>query len=80
MVPGEAAQLLPLPRHFEQASELVTEEMIAAPCGPDPRVHHAALREFAEAGFDEVSSQAGGSADGFFEFYAGQVAPRARQD
>ena len=81
LVPGEAAQLLPLPRHFEQAAELVTEEMIAAPCGPDPRVHHAALREFAEAGFDEVYvGQVGGSADGFFEFYAQQVLPRARQD
>jgi G6PDH family F420-dependent oxidoreductase len=81
MVPGEAAQLLPLPRHFEQAAELVTEEMISAPCGPDPRVHHAALREFAEAGFDEVYvGQVGGSADGFFEFYAEQVLPRARQD
>src|SRR3954447_14506879 len=28
-VPGELAQVLPTPAHFEQASELVTEEMIA---------------------------------------------------
>ena len=34
---GELAQVLPTPEHFEQASELVTEEMVAesTPCGPD---------------------------------------------
>jgi alkanesulfonate monooxygenase SsuD/methylene tetrahydromethanopterin reductase-like flavin-dependent oxidoreductase (luciferase family) len=35
-IPGESAQLLPLPRHFAQLSELVTEDMISAPCGPSP--------------------------------------------
>ena len=34
---------------------------------------------YTEAGFDEVDvQQAGGSAAGFFEFYAGQVLPRLR--
>jgi hypothetical protein len=38
-------------------------------------------RAAGDAGFDEVYvGQAGGSADGFFGFYAEQVAPRARQD
>jgi hypothetical protein len=32
-VPGEAAQLLPLPRHFGQLAEIVDAEMISAPCG-----------------------------------------------
>jgi hypothetical protein len=36
---GESAQLLPLPRHFAQLSELVTEDMISAPCGPSPEEH-----------------------------------------
>jgi G6PDH family F420-dependent oxidoreductase len=79
-LPGEAAQLLPLPRHFAQAAEIVTEEMISAPCGPDPDVHHAGLRRFAEAGFDEVYvSQVGGAPEAFFEFFADQVLPRARE-
>jgi G6PDH family F420-dependent oxidoreductase len=79
VIPGEAAQLLPLPRHFEQASELVAEEMITAPCGPDPAVHLAALREFAEAGFDEVYvQQVGGAPEAFFEFFGREVLPRAR--
>jgi G6PDH family F420-dependent oxidoreductase len=80
-VPGEAMQLLQLPRHFEQLAELVTEDMISAPYGPDPDVYHAALRQFADAGFDEVYvGQAGGAPEAFFEFFAGQVLPRARQD
>ncbi len=79
VIPGEAVQLLPLPRHFEQASELVTEEMITAPCGPDPAVHLAALREFAEAGFDEVYvQQVGGAPEAFFDFFGREVLPRAR--
>lgn len=79
VIPGEAVQLLPLPRHFEQASELVTEDMITAPCGPDPAVHLAALREFAEAGFDEVYvQQVGGAPEAFFDFFGREVLPRAR--
>jgi G6PDH family F420-dependent oxidoreductase len=79
MIPGEAMQLLPLPRHFTQLSETVTEEMVSAPCGPDPRVHHDALRQFTDAGFDEVYvGQVGGAPEAFFEFFAEQVLPRAR--
>ena len=81
MIPGEAVQLVPLPRHFGQLSELVTEEMISAPCGPDPRVHHAALRQFTDAGFNEVYvGQVGGAPEAFFEFFAEQVLPRAREN
>jgi hypothetical protein len=78
-VPGEAAQLLPLPRHFSQVAELVSEDMISAPCGPDPQDHVAGVHAFTEAGFDEVYiGQVGGEAEGFFEFYAAQVLPRLR--
>ena len=79
VIPGEAMQLLPLPRHFGQVAGLVSEEMISAPCGPDPAVHLGAVRAYTEAGFDEVYiGQVGGEAEGFFEFYAGQVLPRLR--
>jgi G6PDH family F420-dependent oxidoreductase len=86
-LPGELSQILPSPRHFEQASELVTQdstrESIAH--GADIDRHVDAFRPFAEAGVDVVHiSQMGGrhpetSAAGFFEFYADKVLPRLRE-
>ena len=79
-IPGESAQLLPLPRHFRQLAPLVTDEMVAAPCGPDPEPYVRAVRAYEQAGFDEVYlGQAGGRLDGAFEFYATQVLPRLRE-
>jgi G6PDH family F420-dependent oxidoreductase len=79
-IPGEAMQLLPLPRHFSQLATLVTPDMIDAPCGPDPAAHIAGAGAFSSAGFDEVYvGQVGGAPDEFFDFYAGQVLPRLRQ-
>jgi G6PDH family F420-dependent oxidoreductase len=78
-LPGELAQILPTPRHFEQASELVTEEMIgeSVPCGPDVERHVAALQEYADAGVDELYvQQIGGNHAAFFEAYARDVLPR----
>jgi G6PDH family F420-dependent oxidoreductase len=78
-IPGEAAQLLPLPRHFGQLAELVSEEAMPQPCGPDPAVHARAIRDYTDAGFDEVYvGQIGGNAEGFFECYAAEVLPRLR--
>ncbi|HEY2579823.1 MAG TPA: LLM class F420-dependent oxidoreductase [Streptosporangiaceae bacterium] len=80
VIPGESAQLLPLPRHFSQLAELVSEDMISAPCGPDPDVHLNGVREYIQAGFDEVYiGQVGGNHEGFFEFYAQQILPRLRE-
>jgi G6PDH family F420-dependent oxidoreductase len=80
-LPGEAAQLLPLPRHFGQVAQLVTEDMISAPCGPDPGVHRDAIGAYTDAGFDEVYiGQVGGNVEGFFDFYAKQVLPRLREN
>jgi G6PDH family F420-dependent oxidoreductase len=55
-LPGELSQVLTSPKHFEQASSLVTPEMIAesAPCGPDLQMHVEAFTPFVEAGFDEI--------------------------
>jgi G6PDH family F420-dependent oxidoreductase len=78
-IPGEAAQLLPLPRHFGQLSQLIPEDAISSPCGPDPQAHVRAVREYADAGFDEVYvGQVGPDQDGFFGFYAREVLPRLR--
>ena len=79
-IPGESAQLLPLPRHFGQLAELVSEDMISVPCGPDPAAHVSGVRAYVQAGFDEVYvGQVGGNAEGFFEFYGQQVLPRLRE-
>jgi G6PDH family F420-dependent oxidoreductase len=55
-VPGELAQVLPSPKHFEQVSELVTPEATAdsVVAGPDVEAHAAALKEYVDAGMDEV--------------------------
>jgi hypothetical protein len=78
-LPGELAQVLPTPQHFEQASQLVTEEMLAeeTPCGPDVERHVEAIQEYASAGFDELYvQQIGPEQDAFFEAYAQHVLPR----
>jgi G6PDH family F420-dependent oxidoreductase len=80
-VPGELAQVLPSPAHFEQASELVTPEMIGEtiPCGPDVDEHVQKLMQYADAGFDELYvSQIGPHQEGFFEFYEAEVLPALR--
>jgi G6PDH family F420-dependent oxidoreductase len=80
-LPGELAQILPTPKHFEQASQLVTEDMIAeaTPSGPDVERHVQALTEYAEAGFDEVYvQQIGPDQDAFFAAYQEHVLRRFR--
>jgi G6PDH family F420-dependent oxidoreductase len=78
-IPAEAAQLLPSPWHFEQVADLVGLDQISAPCGPDPAVHVAGIRPYADAGFDEVFiGQVGPEQDGFFKFYGREVLPRLR--
>lgn len=55
-LPGELAQVLPSPRHFEQASSLVTVEQVreSVSCGSDISQHVEALGEYVDAGFDDV--------------------------
>ncbi|MGC5014459.1 TIGR03557 family F420-dependent LLM class oxidoreductase [Streptosporangium sp. DT93] len=78
-IQGEASQLLPLPRHFEELAEMVSEDEVGSPCGPDPEVHVTAIQEYVDAGFDEVYiSQIGQDQDAFFDFYAEKVLPRLR--
>lgn len=58
-IPGESAQLLPLPRHFGQLAELVTEDMVTAPCGPDPEPYVKAIRKPASMRCTSARSAAG---------------------
>ncbi|GAA4593195.1 LLM class F420-dependent oxidoreductase [Planotetraspora phitsanulokensis] len=78
-IPGEANQLLPLPRHFEQLAQLVTVEEATenVPCGPSVDDHLRSIRQYVEAGFDEVYiSQIGPDQEGFFSFYSVEILPR----
>jgi G6PDH family F420-dependent oxidoreductase len=76
---GELSQELPLPRHFEQAAQLVRPEDLAdkLPLGPDPERHAEAIKAYVEAGFDHVYiHQIGPDQDGFFDFFERELAPR----
>jgi G6PDH family F420-dependent oxidoreductase len=78
-LPGELAQVLPTPEHFEQATQLVTKEMLAEEvvCGPDVERHVAKLQEYADAGFDELYvNQIGPDQDAFFTAYRERVLPQ----
>ncbi|HEY1329852.1 MAG TPA: TIGR03557 family F420-dependent LLM class oxidoreductase [Actinomycetota bacterium] len=78
-LPGDLDTELPLPRHFEQASSILSDAAIADAvlCGPDPERHLAAIREFEDAGFDHVYvHQVGSDQLGFFDFYRSEVMPK----
>jgi hypothetical protein len=76
-LPGELAQVLPTPAHFEQACELVTPEMLVTPVGPDLDEHEASLRAYLDAGVDELFvQQIGPDQDAFFDTWAREILPR----
>ncbi len=78
-LPGELPQILPTPAHFEQAVELVTQDMVAegVPCGPDLDRHAEHLQQYADAGIDEVYvQQIGTGHEDFFAAYQRDVLPR----
>jgi G6PDH family F420-dependent oxidoreductase len=82
-LPGELSQVLPSPRHFEQASQLVTVESTrgSVACGKDPKAHVEAFRPYADAGFDEVYVANMGPHYGqMLEFYRDEILPAIRQN
>ncbi len=81
-IPGEASQELPMPAHFEQAAELVTEDMTAEKlsCGPDVEAHVQSLAEYRDAGYEEVYvAQIGGAGKDFFRFAEEELLPALRE-
>jgi G6PDH family F420-dependent oxidoreductase len=77
-LPGKLFVELPLPSHFEEAADLVTESAIAEAvvCGPDPQLHIEAIQEFLDAGFSHVFvHQIGPHGREFFDFYGREVLP-----
>jgi G6PDH family F420-dependent oxidoreductase len=80
-LPGELSQVLPSPKHFEQASELVTKEMIgeSTVCGRDVGEHVEAFAPFVDAGFDDIYvANMGPNYRQFFDLYRAEVLPRLR--
>jgi G6PDH family F420-dependent oxidoreductase len=76
---GALSQELPLPRHFEEAAKLVTEEMIAEAvvCGPDPEPYLERIRAYADAGVGHLClHQVGPDQEGFFRFFERALTPR----
>ena len=78
---GELTAELATPAHFEQACQLVTEDMVAESvvCGPDPERHLAKIREYFDAGYDHVCvHQVGPDQEGFLGFYEREILPKLR--
>jgi G6PDH family F420-dependent oxidoreductase len=76
---GDLSYELPLPLHYEQATENVTEDDVAESviCGPDPEPHLEAIREFEQAGYDHVYvHQVGRDQEGFFRYYEQAILPK----
>lgn len=81
-VPGELAQVLPSPRHFEQVSQLVTKQSTAdsVACGPDVTAHVSSLAPAIEAGFDELYvGNIGRWYEPMFKAYGEEVLPELRR-
>ena len=80
-LPGQLAQTLPRPRDFMDAQSLVTPEMIAeaVACGDDVDKQITQVRQYLDAGADEVYvSQMGHDMEGFFTAWEKDVLPALR--
>jgi len=78
-ITGELTQELRTPAHFEQATEMLTEDKVAEEvvCGDNPEKHIAAIKKYAEAGYDNVwVHQIGPDQEGFFDFYETEILPK----
>jgi coenzyme F420-dependent glucose-6-phosphate dehydrogenase len=78
-VSGNLNWELPLPSHFEDASDWADEDAITGSvvCGPDPERHLEGILEFVEAGYDHVYfHQVGPDQEGFIGFAEAELLPR----
>jgi G6PDH family F420-dependent oxidoreductase len=67
---------LPNPANFDAATQTIAPEDLAEaiPAGPDVDRHAAAVREFADAGFEHIAvAYPGSDADGFMHFWREQL-------
>jgi coenzyme F420-dependent glucose-6-phosphate dehydrogenase len=78
-VSGNLNWELPLPSHFEDASEWADQDAVAESvvCGPDPERHVEGIMQFVEAGYDHVYfHQVGPDQEGFIRFAEAELLPR----
>jgi coenzyme F420-dependent glucose-6-phosphate dehydrogenase len=76
---GDLSYELPLPRHFEEGSENVTEDDIAEaiPCGPDVDRYVEDFRSYKQAGYTHVYfRQIGRNQEPFFRFFEQELKPK----
>jgi coenzyme F420-dependent glucose-6-phosphate dehydrogenase len=76
---GDLTYELPLPRHFEQATENVTAEELKenVTVGPDPDAYLEEIREMERVGYTHVYvHQIGPDQEGFFRFWKDELEPR----
>jgi G6PDH family F420-dependent oxidoreductase len=81
-LPGELSQVLPTPEHFEQAMTLVPREKTAESivAGPDLEEHLGQLREYADAGYDEIYvANMGPHYLAMIEAYGSEILPRLKR-
>ena len=80
-LPGELAQILPTPEHFEQATELVTEKMMrdSVVAGTAPEPHLEQIEAYAAAGYDELYiANMGPHFEAMIRFYGDRILPQLR--
>jgi G6PDH family F420-dependent oxidoreductase len=81
VLPGQLAQTLPRPKDFADVAQLVPRDMVgeSMACGPDADKHIAQVREFIEAGVDEIYvQQVAPDSEGFFTAWERDVLPQLR--
>jgi coenzyme F420-dependent glucose-6-phosphate dehydrogenase len=77
-VTGQLSQDLPTWTHFEQATEMVTEDdaVKSVPCGPEVEPVLESVRQFLDAGYDHIYfHQIGPDQQGFFRFWSDELQP-----
>lgn len=80
---GPLSQELPLPQHFDKASEGVHAEdvMESVVCGPDPDKHLEKIKAYVDAGFDHVYlHQVGPDQASFINFWKKELQPRIQRE
>jgi G6PDH family F420-dependent oxidoreductase len=81
-LPGEMAQVLPTPEHFEQVSSLVTLESTkeSVVAGDDPAPHLEQIEKYRDAGYDALYiANMGPHHQAMIEFYGEQILPKLRR-
>jgi G6PDH family F420-dependent oxidoreductase len=80
-LPGQLAQILPRPQDFEDATKFLPREQVGEVivCGDDPKAHAERVRQYVDAGVDEIYvQQVGSDHEGFFRGWQEHVLPEFR--